>query len=1475
MKIFLLQRLSFLCFFLLFFSIGVKAQLLPAIYNPGSVKLNYVRTFEVLAPGINAAAVEAQTRRDVRQTTNYVDGLGLVLQTVIKEGSLETPTNFKADLVVPNLYDGFGREEYKFLPFASTANNNSRNNGNFKYDAFQQQAIFSTTQYPGETFFYSKTNFEASPLNRVTDAYAPGNSWVGSEGNTNITERRNVQTKYWINTSADDVKIWNVTSTPDASGIFNAIPTPTLVYAAGELYKNVTIDEHKKQVIEFKDKEGKVILKKVQLTAPDDGTGSGHNGWLCTYYIYDDLGNLSCVIQPRGVELLKNNLNWDINYGSGEILQEQCFRYRYDQRNRLIVKKVPGAAEVFMFYDARDRMVMTQDGNLRLQNKWMITLYDELNRPVQTGLLLNTWDNKTADQHFSAASTSTAYPFSVSTVPASAYWEMLTTTNYDYYGAFDSYKSFTSSSNITNNIYAVNNNINYAQPLTQSLATKGMVTYTQTKILGTADNYITTLLVYDDKGRVIQTKTLNQNSTVDINTVQYSWNGVPLVSIQELEGNKHVIVTKTEYDDLWRVANVKKSVSSTINGVTVNKAQQVILQNQYNALGQIINKKLGNKNGTVDGTVPLAKQNFEYNIRGWLLSVNKNYLTGSTNADEYFGMQLGYDKDGALGSFATNGEYNFNGNITGTLWKSEGDKEKRKYNFKYDAVNRLAKADFTQYESGAGNTATFGIAAGINFSMGGNPGNGGSMQYDANGNIKEMWQTGLLLNSSAVIDKLNYTYINAGGTEYSNKLLKLTDGTTAADNGKLGDFKDGTNTTDDYSYDVNGNLILDNNKAISNITYNYLNLPSIITVAQKGTITYTYDAAGTKLKKQTLETPTAANGNKTITTTTTYLNGMVYESKTTTPTNNPNTDYTDKLQFMGQEEGRIRALYANTQLPNTLTGLAYDYMLKDHLGNVRVVLTDEVQQDKYPVASLEDAKITTEQNYYDINTAQVVPKSEATGITNYINDNGIGNNPGDPTFGATNSAKLYKLNSNTAKTGLGITLKVMAGDRVDVFGNSYYFENKQPEDVNNNVPVADLLASFLSAASGSIASGMHGGVTVSQINTNAGVAGINSMINDQNSQSSTTKPRAFINVIFFDEQFKSYDYKLSPIGNAGTVKANHHDDLQSLMANKNGYVYIYCSNESPVNVFFDNLQVTHTRSPLLEESSYYMYGLRMEGICSKAAGIMQNKDKTFQGQKFDDDLGINYYSFKWRNHDPQIGRFIEIDPLAEDYEYNSTYAFSENKVTNHVELEGLEAVSAGSVQSWLGTGFGQLTEAVGRGVDYISNFFTKSETEVSRPSSVTGASTVFTTTSTTEYGSNVLGWIQNSKSPDATVSNGPSIFKADTKTDFKVELKQEVKTNQATLSTKTALNGSSVETKVETNVKIKNVPVKVGVSNSQNFSTGENKTKVKAGIGSSTNQAYGQVEVTNTGNKTSTSVSVGVEEKTNNVKKSFSIGKSF
>ncbi|MCB0397486.1 MAG: hypothetical protein KDD36_12575 [Flavobacteriales bacterium] len=62
----------------------------------------------------------------------------------------------------------------------------------------------------------------------------------------------------------------------------------------------------------------------------------------------------------------------------------------------------------------------------------------------------------------------------------------------------------------------------------------------------------------------------------------------------------------------------------------------------------------------------------------------------------------------------------------------------------------------------------------------------------------------------------------------------------------------------------------------------------------------------------------------------------------------------------------------------------------------------------------------------------------------------------------------------------------------------------------------------------------------------------------------------------------------------------------------------------------------------------------------------------FQGQELQDDFGLNWYGFKWRNHDPSIARFFGVDPLAEKYVYNSVYAFQENKLGLGTELEGRE-----------------------------------------------------------------------------------------------------------------------------------------------------------------------------------------------------------
>ena len=101
------------------------------------------------------------------------------------------------------------------------------------------------------------------------------------------------------------------------------------VYQPNTLFKTVTVNEAGMQLIEFKDMDGRVVLKKVQASASpgiaDDGTGRGYNGWLSTYYIHDDFGNLRCVIQPEGVKALAN-AGWPAP--SQALFDEQCFRYQ-------------------------------------------------------------------------------------------------------------------------------------------------------------------------------------------------------------------------------------------------------------------------------------------------------------------------------------------------------------------------------------------------------------------------------------------------------------------------------------------------------------------------------------------------------------------------------------------------------------------------------------------------------------------------------------------------------------------------------------------------------------------------------------------------------------------------------------------------------------------------------------------------------------------------------------------------------------------------------------------------------------------------------------------------------------------------------------------------------------------------------------------------------------------------------------------
>lgn len=1228
----------------------------PAAYST-AMPDNYIRTWEAIKPETNAYHFVLNSAPQLSKLTSvYFDGLGRPLQGVTKKGSQPTGGN-AADLVTGYVYDEYGREQRKYLPFAAngTGGNTSISDGLFKQNPFQQQQHFYSDAYSngsshspvkgqGESYYYGKTEFEPSPLNRTERMYEPGDAWVH--------DGKGIKTSYWLNTPTDAVRIWTVTNAV-VSGDFGTY-TSTATYPANSLYKYVTTDENNNQSIEFKNKEGQIILKKVQHTGSDDtGTGQSHTGWLCTYYVYDNLGQLRCVIQPKAVALM-NTGGWNL---SASKLNELCFRYEYDERSRLIVKKLPGAAPSYMVYDKRNRVAMTQDGNMRQpgQEKWFVTLYDAFNRPVKTGL----WSNSsTWSVHQGNAKSSSNYYYPETSALATG-WEELTVTFYDDYAwtnpATNPGQNFsaTMDNSFSADYLTTTSTYPYPEIPAQTSATKNLVTGSKVKILGTSPaQYLYTVSYYDEKGRIIQTKSQNISGGVDIATTQFIFTGFELRKIlryQKVTGGNPsslLVVTHNQYDDLGRVIATSKKINSG--------SFKTIVQQEYDALGRVVSKKIGEDPASSSNPkAPLETLQYDYNIRGWMLGANREYAKSQTSDDHYFGFDLGYDKPAIEDGGNVLGQYyylNYAGNISGTTWKTRGDKRTRKFDYAYDKVNRFKGAYYADYQYGEFNVHDMEFASGA--------------QYDDNGNLKTLSHFGTSIGVNPDLDYLEYYYKDDG-----NKLTCVID---QMDNPgtRLGDFstsilhpfsgnKDAN--TIDYTYDANGNLTKDLNKDMEGpgqtdgIEYNYLNLPQLVKVknntGSKGTIAYTYDAAGNRLKKETAETGQPVK-------TTLYLGGLVYEN--------------DVLQFIPHEEGRIRFKPAEGSNP---ASYQYDYMIKDHLGNVRVVLTEEQLINAYPPASMEIDPSSAEELLY-----ANLPGTRTDKPAGYPNDTYTNPN---------NKVAKVKAASGSQKIGPAIVLKVMAGDKFNLRVSSWYKTN----GTSPGSPVS-LFTELLSALTGGVGglSSVHGTTSITEL-TNSGVLspGALSFLNAQTPVAG--KPKAYVNWILLDEQFK-YVSSSSGCEQVGINEEFKIHTKTDQAIDKNGYLYVFVSNETPnIDVYFDNLQITHTKGAILEETHYYPYGLSIAALSSKAAMGMDNKrqynNKEKQEKEFSDGTGLELYDYGARMYDPQIGRWNQMDPLADNAFGLTPYRYCFNNPLLYVDPDGrweVKVIDKEIMKDGVGTG---------------------------------------------------------------------------------------------------------------------------------------------------------------------------------------------
>ena len=113
-KVFVVSAIMLLCNYQLF---AQDPRLVPAAYAP-TIKVSFVRTWDAMAPEQNPTTLMTRPLKDVKQSTQYFDGLGRPLQTVLRQASMETGSS-PNDVVSAVEYDNFGREQFKYAASSS------------------------------------------------------------------------------------------------------------------------------------------------------------------------------------------------------------------------------------------------------------------------------------------------------------------------------------------------------------------------------------------------------------------------------------------------------------------------------------------------------------------------------------------------------------------------------------------------------------------------------------------------------------------------------------------------------------------------------------------------------------------------------------------------------------------------------------------------------------------------------------------------------------------------------------------------------------------------------------------------------------------------------------------------------------------------------------------------------------------------------------------------------------------------------------------------------------------------------------------------------------------------------------------------------------------------------------------------------------------------------------------------------------
>jgi len=764
---------------------GLSFEKCTKLLSLPSVNQNFVSTKIFKNPGIlkdEDTRSTDLTNCDVSQTIQYLDGLGRPIQTVSIQGSPGL-----RDLVQPTVYDALGRRSKQYLPYSASL---ATSNGSFKTNALADQASFYTNpssfSAPNVTVVqnaYSELHFEALPFNRVDESGEAGNLWKLGSGHTQKRSYRSNNTT--INYSVDGfaARLYKANS---AAGSPVTTLAGTGYYGANQLRLTIGKDENwittdgkagTEEVYKNKD-EQKVLVRKFNKTA------SGAIQVISTYYVYDDYGNLSFVLSPGADPDA-------ISVPSQTTLDSYCYQYRYDDRNRLIERKMPGKGWEYIVYNDLDQPVAVQDAVQRTKapQEWQVIKYDVLGRAIIAGTY--TYPSSVANTSYRAALQTTVDAQTI-------FWETRSA------GADYTSSAFPQSgmdARIVNYYDDYNfpggNTYTYAGASTK---TKGLQTGSKVKVIGTSTMLLGEVY-YDDEGRPL--KIFKQHylggtqGALNYDEILYTYNFIHQITnstrVHHAGATATTIANRYTYDHMGR----RISTIEAINGA----AEVVLSKLEYNEIGQLMEKSLH----STDGTSFTQNSTYAYNERGWLSKINDPNTTPA--ADKIFSMELVYGNKADA----------YNGNIGTMNWKTKVPvglgltEQLQSYTYDYDKLNRLNKAAYTA--TGAVNKFNE------------------ELSYDVMGNITGLKRAN---NTSGYLN--NFTYNYGAGSTAGHRLLGVTDSGTAAQ-------------SSNYTYDENGNQKTDSRKGLTT-AYNLMNLPQTITKTSTGeSLNYVYDATGQKLRK--------------------------------------------------------------------------------------------------------------------------------------------------------------------------------------------------------------------------------------------------------------------------------------------------------------------------------------------------------------------------------------------------------------------------------------------------------------------------------------------------------------------------------------------------------------------------------------------------------------------------------------------------